>query len=107
MQNFSIWGNNATETLQMLQGRLALGKAVTVSTPTSLPGPGTPSYIVNRHAYSVDRVDLSAGTITLRNPWGVDSYSGLTTDSNPSDGYVTLTAQQFYGYFSGAQWSDA
>jgi hypothetical protein len=106
MQNFSIWGNNATEMLQMLQGRLSLGKAVTVSTPSHNPPAGTPSYIVPRHAYSVDYVNAQSGYIVLRNPWGKDFYDGVPTDTKPSDGYIVLTAGQFYGYFNGARWSD-
>jgi hypothetical protein len=37
--------------------------------------------------------------ITLRNPWGFD---GAGNDANPSDGYVTITADEFFGYFTGA-----
>ena len=36
-----------------------------------------------------------------RNPWGADHLAGIPTDANPADGYITLTANQFYGYFTG------
>ena len=31
-----------------------------------------------------------------------DLYDGAGTDSNTSDGYVTVTADQYFGYFTGA-----
>jgi hypothetical protein len=54
--------------------------------------------------YTVHAVDLAAGTITLRNPYGTDMAGH---DPKPNDGYVTATAAQFFGYFTWAEWSDA
>jgi len=62
--------------------------------------------------YSVERVDLQhvsilgfdfvvGGTIVVRNPWHTDG-GGNSDGSN--DGYVTLTADQYFRGFSGA-WS--
>jgi hypothetical protein len=102
LQNFEIWGNNATETLQMLQHQvLDLGRAVTVSTPDVDPPAGL--HVVKSHVYSVDYVNWSSGYIVLRNPWGQDYYNGFQTDSNPNDGYIVLTASVFFGYFRTAQ----
>jgi hypothetical protein len=36
-------------------------------------------------------------SVTLRNPWG---YDGAGNDSDPSDGYVTVTAAQANTSFS-------
>jgi len=105
LQNFAIWGNNPTETMQMLQNQVVnLKHAVTVRTPATNPPAGL--NVVARHVYSVDYVNWSSGYIVLRNPWGKDFYDGFPTDSNPSDGYLVLTTAQFTGYFSGAQWSN-
>jgi Ca2+-binding RTX toxin-like protein len=46
--------------------------------------------LVGYHAYTIDRVN-DDGTITLRNPWGVDNQ---TSTDGLNDGYVTLTAAQ-------------
>ena len=54
------------------------------------------------HVYSVDR--HQRGRITLRNPHGVDGSGNV--DANVDAGYVTLTADQFFVYFSSASAPD-
>jgi Ca2+-binding RTX toxin-like protein len=103
-----VWGSNAIDTLQKIKAELDAHKAVTVVTPNSTPPAGT--HAVPWHVYSVESVTLQSinlpfignvvigGTITLRNPWSTD---GGGNDDGANDGYVTFTADQFYGYFVG------
>ena len=68
--------------------------------------------VVGNNMYSVERVDIHSwnilgnevdvgSTITVRNPWHVD---GGGNNDGANDGYVTLTAAQF---FSGFSWAGA
>ena len=75
-----------------LAGELAAGHAVTMGSWYSASTP-----IVGSHAYVVQDVNVSAGTVTVYNPWGVD---GRTWDSNYSDGLLTISAAQVAQYFS-------
>jgi Ca2+-binding RTX toxin-like protein len=105
----SVWGTSQYDTLMNIRSALVAGKAVTALTPSTNPTNGAPA--VRWHVYSVESVQMKTvnipflgnvqvpDTITLRNPWGVD---GAGNDGNTSDGYVTCTAAQFYGYFIGA-----
>jgi hypothetical protein len=80
---------------------------VTISTPDAAIPLGVPGYVVQRHVYSVESVDLTTGTIKLRNPWGQDYITGVATDSNPADGYITLTAAQLFSFSNGSVWANA
>ena len=53
--------------------------------------------VFRTHKGNIERPIL--GSITLRNPWGVD---GGGNNDGSDDGYVTFTASQFTGYFNGA-----
>ena len=67
------------------------GKGVTVGTTSSITGNAP---LIYDHAYTVTSAWTdSSGTqyVQLRNPWGFD---GAGSDSNPSDGLVTLTVSQ-------------
>ncbi len=82
--------SSATSLLEQLQADLAAGKAVTFGTKTDVGD----APITGGHAYMVDAVITdSSGRVTglrLRNPWGVDDFSG----HGANDGYITLTAAQ-------------
>jgi hypothetical protein len=108
----AIKGGDAVSTLDNIQNELAAGETVCAATPNFDPTNGCPC--IGDHAYTVDRVNYVSGyrwttfglqyyhvpvSIVLRNPWG---YDGAGTDSNTSDGYVTVTADQYFGYFTGA-----
>jgi hypothetical protein len=59
---------------------------------------GTP--LLSYHAYTIEKITEAAfgsGTITLRNPWGMD---GAGSDGK-DDGLVTITAEQALGAMSG------
>jgi len=75
-----------------LSNELAAGHAVTMGSWYSASRP-----IVGSHAYMVKDVNVTAGTVTVYNPWGVD---GRTWDSNYSDGLLTISAAQVVQYFS-------
>ncbi|MFT3788217.1 MAG: C2 family cysteine protease [Tepidisphaeraceae bacterium] len=77
---------DATALSSLLNTAFTAGKAVTVGF-LSVPGGLN---LVGYHAYTIDRLN-DDGTVTLRNPWGVDN--GTSTDGN-NDGYVTLTVAQ-------------
>ena len=95
--------------LNWLRNELNAGKAVTFATKGTVPV-GCPC--VGSHAYMVERVNtvtiaLPFGgsvtipvSVTLRNPWG---YDGAGSDSDTSDGYVTLTGEQAAGVLWKAQ----
>ena len=78
-----------------LTDALAAGKAITAASYYSIPD-GVP--IVSSHAYTVVSTSIVSGTqyITVRNPWGFD---GINSDSNPDDGFVTVTVDQFVAGF--------
>ena len=105
-----MWDSSSqSNTLLNIKSALDAGKAVTALTPNSNPTNGCPC--VKWHVYSVESVQTTKIylpyygwleiplSITLRNPWGTD---GAGNDANPSDGYATCTASQFFGYFTGA-----
>jgi hypothetical protein len=103
----SVTGANASALLSNIQAQLNANKVVIAGTPNVDPTNGCPC--VENHMYTVDHVNFQTMnvpllgqitvpvSITLRNPWG---YDGAGSDSNTSDGYVTATASQFYGYFN-------
>jgi len=72
------------------------GKAVAAITVSSMPS-GIP--IIGSHAYSVVATSVVSGVqyVTVRNPWGFD---GAGSDSNTSDGLVTITMAQFNQAFT-------
>jgi len=85
---------NAHQTLVNIKAELDSGYAVVASTPNSNPTNGCPC--VKWHLYSVVSVNLATDKITLRNPWATD---GGGNSDGANDGYVTFTADQFYGFF--------
>ena len=89
------WGawSSGSQFLTLVKAQLDSGKAVTVSTNSAIT---SGARVIAGHAYHVIAVDLAAGTITLRNPWGFD---GVGTDGNPLDGYVTVHASQVANNF--------
>ena len=99
------WGSTDS-VMNQISAALAAGKAVTASSKDTI-SPDCPC--IGNHCYMVEGMrvvrDHRGGTtvvttyITLRNPWG---YDGAGSDSNTSDGYVTLTAQQFMANFVAA-----
>jgi Ca2+-binding RTX toxin-like protein len=110
----SVWGSNAVDTLKKIKAEVDAHRAVTVLTPNTTPPAGT--HAVPWHVYSVESVTLQTvnfpligsvvigGTITLRNPWATD---GGGNDDGSNDGYVTFTADQFYGFFTAGYSSQA
>ncbi|MBL8828390.1 MAG: hypothetical protein JNM18_15520 [Planctomycetaceae bacterium] len=91
---------NATEMVNDMYNRWNTYQSVTVGV---LTGSGAP--LVNSHMYTVYSFNRnSAGQITsvvLRNPWG---YDGRGSDSNTSDGLVTVTPAQLFGYTGQVNW---
>jgi hypothetical protein len=86
-------------TLTNIRNALLSGKAVSALTPPDGPTNGAP--VVGWHVYTVHSVQMNNGvpvSITLRNPWSTDGAG----NDGVNDGYVTCTASQFFGYFSGA-----
>jgi hypothetical protein len=70
---------------------LAAGKAITISTNSTITGNAP---LIGSHAYSLFAVthDTNGNVIfQLRNPWG---YDGAGSDSDPSDGIISLTLAQ-------------
>ncbi|HSV15102.1 MAG TPA: C2 family cysteine protease, partial [Tepidisphaeraceae bacterium] len=104
----SIWGNSAAATMNNINAALTGGKQVSVWTPNSDPTNGCPC--VKNHVYTADHVNYQSVyvpyigvltipvSITLRNPWGTD---GGGNNDGSNDGYVTVNANTFYGYFGG------
>jgi hypothetical protein len=81
--------SSASTIYNTIQNELAANKPVTASTVSSATA------LVSSHCYSVVGVSTdSSGTmwITLRNPWGFD---GTGSDSNTSDGLVTISMATF------------
>jgi hypothetical protein len=90
----AIWdGDDAQDLLDKVADELAQDKAVTVA----ILNPARNSPLIASHAYEVVSVDTAAGTLVLRNPWGID---GIGTDGQ-DDGYVRVTAQQAFVSFWG------
>jgi hypothetical protein len=98
--------NNGGDLLNYIQSQLNLGKEVTISTAANISS-GCPC--VASHSYLVMQVNYKTvytahvfvtfvDSIELRNPWGVD---GVSDGSDPSDGYVTVSADQAGANFTG------
>jgi hypothetical protein len=84
-------GQTADQLYNQFSTALAAGKAITLSTNTTIVGNAP---LIASHAYSLYAVTHdSSGNVVfeLRNPWG---YDGAGNDSNPSDGIVSLTLAQ-------------
>jgi hypothetical protein len=90
----AIWrADNAQDLLSQMADELQQGKAVTVA----ILNPARNSPLIGSHAYDVVSADTTAGTLVLRNPWGID---GVGNDGH-DDGYVTVTADQMYASYWG------
>ncbi len=74
-----LFSNPDPPSLSSLSATLNTGGLILLSTDnkdrTSLYSDGT---IVQRHAYYVQSVDESNGTVTIVNPWGLQSYPPIT-----------------------------
>lgn len=72
---------------------------VTVGFVDSRYGKYLPGGLINNHMYTVASVARNSSgvvtSITLRNPWGIDTDNGSGNDGN-NDGYVTVTPAQLY-----------
>lgn len=58
--------------------------------------------LVSGHAYTVLGVNESSGLIKIRNPWGIEYYTGLGSDQN-DDGYFEVPVDIFkrnFKYFN-------
>jgi hypothetical protein len=79
--------------LEKVDVALAAGKSVTYGTRTPADG----ANLVGSHAYAVESIirdaDGAPMSVKLRNPWGTDGYR---VDDGVNDGYVTISALQFY-----------
>jgi Ca2+-binding RTX toxin-like protein len=81
--------------LQTIANHLAAGNPVTIDTIYGEFETG--DSLVASHVYTVTSVDVSAGTITLRNPWGSDAgrkQGSFVQGAN--DGYITFTWDQAF-----------
>jgi hypothetical protein len=78
-----------------LELHLSAGRAVTTANTGATAGP-----IIGSHAYMVMGVETVNGEmyVTVYNPWG---YDGVSWDSNPSDGLITITIAQFQQFCTG------
>lgn len=86
-------GTQTASTLaQNMANALAAGHAVAAGSSTGV------APIVGGHAYSVQSVQQIGGVwyVSVYNPWGVD---GMAYDSNPNDGLLLLTIDQFQAAF--------
>jgi hypothetical protein len=97
--------SNATALANDIYNRWNTYQAVTIGFLSArVSGANAP--LVMSHMYTVMNVIRnSAGTVTgivLRNPWGFDG--GGSTDSNTSDGLVTVTPAQIYQYNGRVNW---
>jgi hypothetical protein len=70
-----FWLQSESDLLNHLSSQLAAGKAVTLCTRDDTPDSNP---LVGDHCYMVESVNLTNGTVTLRNPWNA---SALTTVS--------------------------
>ena len=88
-----LWPTSSNVASSMAS-HLAAGHAVTVGSNSNAASP-----IVGLHAYMVKSVEVNAGEthVTVYNPWGLD---GRSYDSNPGDGLLRLTLDQFRVAFS-------
>ena len=82
--------------LNWVVGRLADHAPVSIGTWDSFDGHGDAGPVYNTHGYDVVSVKKNGAgqvvSVLLRNPWG---YDGKGDGSDPNDGYVTLTKDQF------------
>ena len=60
--------SSASSLLTQLQSSLAAGQDVIMGTNSATQG-----NLIGSHMYSVSSVNVSAGTVTLRNPWGANA----------------------------------
>lgn len=91
---FGVSGADPNTLYNTLQSATSSGRAVAVGSITGAPWP-----IIGYHAYSVTSVSQDGygnKYITVRNPWGMD---GVNFDSNPGDGYLTISMAQFQSAF--------
>ncbi|MCE9566523.1 MAG: hypothetical protein K8U57_31250 [Planctomycetes bacterium] len=101
-------GYNTTNDAEMqsIKNKLAAGKLVCACTRQgdygswNIAGSVSTGKLCGAHCYSVESVNMNAGTVLLRNPWGLDQDGGdnphVKYTDGPNDGYVTITFQQFY-----------
>jgi hypothetical protein len=78
----------------MAASKLSSGKAVDIGSNAIISN-GAP--LIANHAYSITNIWRDGGGtvwVTLRNPWGID---GVSSDSNPADGLVTMSYSMLHG----------
>jgi Ca2+-binding RTX toxin-like protein len=94
--SYDVSNDNA---LQVIADALATGRAVSIDTWWTIDGFDLGDPLVTSHVYSVESVDLQAGTITLYNPWGTDagSGSGAWVDGD-NDGFVTFDFNTWFKF---------
>ena len=108
----NVMGGTAIATLSNIKAALDANKAVIAGTKNAIPA-GCPC--VGNHMYSIESVDLKTvsilgttidlgSTITVRNPWHTD---GGGNSDGANDGYVTLSAAQFFSGFDYARAAQA
>lgn len=78
--------------LQTIADQLAAGRAVTIDTVSGDFTMG--DTLVANHVYTVISVNVAAGTIRLRNPWGSDAGGGFVQGAD--DGYVNFSFDQAF-----------
>ena len=91
-----------TSMMNQIKSDLNAGRGVTAT--TNLISTTSGSKVLPAHVYVIDRVNTnSAGTVTslrLYNPHGIDNVpAGSANDSDPGDGFVTITPAQFMANF--------
>ena len=95
---------SATAMANDIYSRWKNKEAVTVGFDSAPAGTG----LVSWHVYTVQSVTRNANgvvtSITLRNPWGIDNNSGVSTDANPFDGLVTVTPAQLFQAWGYVTW---
>lgn len=82
-----------------MQGQLARGDVLVAGSKWNAWDP----YVVENHAYVVDRVFRESGDwyVRLFNPWGVDGYYAQGDD----DGFVTVSWRTFVDNFTDYAWA--
>lgn len=97
---------------QDIQDSLNAHRPVTISTPEydDKPDLGKTQTIVGGHQYYVKSIDVNSHPprVTLVNPWHNDNAppDPSTGQTQPADGTITLTWDQFQKYTSGVQTGD-
>lgn len=89
----------------LIQNALQSGRPVVAGSvlSASMFVPKLVGTLTETHAYSVVGISFSfnpftfqcTGTVTVRNPWGVDNNAGQPTSGDANDGYITLTLDEF------------